>query len=223
MAAHACGHVHACTHACPPPACTHAWSCTSMHPCMAPSRMHPCMAPSRLPAGTGDAQLNLAQRIPLSGALLVSTPQDLALSDVRRCACACKHACMECWVACMVCWCHKTQVGEVQCCLMTEGMVWCQGTTIHACVMNGSAAHVLPPAESSRLGTTACACLHARGHDPVCPCMHTAGMCPFTQQASLHACRGAAMFQKLRVPLMGMVENMSWHTCRCVWVYVHSW
>ncbi|KAF5835088.1 P-loop containing nucleoside triphosphate hydrolase protein [Dunaliella salina] len=37
-----------------------------------------------MPPGTGDAQINLAQRIPLSGALVVSTPQDIALLDVRR-------------------------------------------------------------------------------------------------------------------------------------------
>ncbi|KAG2497962.1 hypothetical protein HYH03_004223 [Edaphochlamys debaryana] len=37
-----------------------------------------------MPPGTGDAQINLAQRIPLSGAALVSTPQDVALIDVRR-------------------------------------------------------------------------------------------------------------------------------------------
>jgi len=37
-----------------------------------------------LRTGTGDAQINLAQRIPLSGALVVSTPQDVALLDARR-------------------------------------------------------------------------------------------------------------------------------------------
>lgn len=37
-----------------------------------------------MPPGTGDIQLALAQRLPVSGALLVSTPQDLALQDVRR-------------------------------------------------------------------------------------------------------------------------------------------
>lgn len=40
-----------------------------------------------LPPGTGDIQLTLAQKIPVSGALVVTTPQDLALKDVRR-ACA---------------------------------------------------------------------------------------------------------------------------------------
>lgn len=37
-----------------------------------------------LPPGTGDIQLTLTQRIPLSGALIVTTPQEIALSDVRR-------------------------------------------------------------------------------------------------------------------------------------------
>lgn len=37
-----------------------------------------------LPPGTGDAQLTLAQKIPLTGAVVVSTPQDLALLDARR-------------------------------------------------------------------------------------------------------------------------------------------
>lgn len=37
-----------------------------------------------LPPGTGDIQLTLCQKIPVSGALIVTTPQDLALSDVRR-------------------------------------------------------------------------------------------------------------------------------------------
>lgn len=37
-----------------------------------------------LPPGTGDAQLSLAQHIPLSGAVIVSTPQDVALSEARK-------------------------------------------------------------------------------------------------------------------------------------------
>jgi ATP-binding protein involved in chromosome partitioning len=37
-----------------------------------------------LPPGTGDAQLTMAQAVPLAGAVIVSTPQDLALIDVRR-------------------------------------------------------------------------------------------------------------------------------------------
>ncbi|MFO1149174.1 MAG: Mrp/NBP35 family ATP-binding protein [Alsobacter sp.] len=37
-----------------------------------------------MPPGTGDAQLTMAQAVPLSGALIVSTPQDLALIDARR-------------------------------------------------------------------------------------------------------------------------------------------
>jgi ATP-binding protein involved in chromosome partitioning len=37
-----------------------------------------------LPPGTGDAQLTIAQQAPLSGAVIVCTPQDLALLDARR-------------------------------------------------------------------------------------------------------------------------------------------
>jgi ATP-binding protein involved in chromosome partitioning len=37
-----------------------------------------------MPPGTGDAQLTLAQQVPLKGAVIVSTPQDLALIDARR-------------------------------------------------------------------------------------------------------------------------------------------
>ncbi len=37
-----------------------------------------------MPPGTGDAQLTLAQRVPLSGAVIVSTPQDIALVDARK-------------------------------------------------------------------------------------------------------------------------------------------
>ena len=37
-----------------------------------------------MPPGTGDAQLTLAQQTPLSGAIIVSTPQDLALIDARK-------------------------------------------------------------------------------------------------------------------------------------------
>jgi len=35
-------------------------------------------------AGTGDAQLTLAQNVPLKGAVIISTPQDLSLIDARR-------------------------------------------------------------------------------------------------------------------------------------------
>ncbi len=38
-----------------------------------------------LPPGTGDVQLSIAQKVPLAGAVIVSTPQDMALIDVRRC------------------------------------------------------------------------------------------------------------------------------------------
>jgi ATP-binding protein involved in chromosome partitioning len=37
-----------------------------------------------LPPGTGDVQLTLLQRVPLAGAVIVSTPQEMALADVRR-------------------------------------------------------------------------------------------------------------------------------------------
>ncbi|MCH6578185.1 MAG: iron-sulfur cluster carrier protein ApbC [Proteobacteria bacterium] len=37
-----------------------------------------------MPPGTGDAQLTMAQSVPLAGAVLVSTPQDIALLDARR-------------------------------------------------------------------------------------------------------------------------------------------
>ncbi|MBM3504762.1 MAG: Mrp/NBP35 family ATP-binding protein [Alphaproteobacteria bacterium] len=37
-----------------------------------------------LPPGTGDAQLTMAQRVPLTGAVVVSTPQEVALGDVRK-------------------------------------------------------------------------------------------------------------------------------------------
>jgi len=37
-----------------------------------------------MPPGTGDAQLTMAQRVPLTGAVIVSTPQDVALIDARR-------------------------------------------------------------------------------------------------------------------------------------------
>ncbi len=37
-----------------------------------------------MPPGTGDAQLTMSQRVPLAGAVIVSTPQDMALIDARR-------------------------------------------------------------------------------------------------------------------------------------------
>ncbi len=37
-----------------------------------------------MPPGTGDIQLTLAQRVPVSGAVIVTTPQDIALLDARR-------------------------------------------------------------------------------------------------------------------------------------------
>ncbi|RYZ77082.1 MAG: ATP-binding protein [Proteobacteria bacterium] len=37
-----------------------------------------------MPPGTGDIQLSLAQKVPLAGAIAVSTPQDVALADVKK-------------------------------------------------------------------------------------------------------------------------------------------
>ncbi|GAK32380.1 iron-sulfur protein NUBPL [alpha proteobacterium Q-1] len=37
-----------------------------------------------MPPGTGDAQLTLSQKVPLAGAVIVSTPQDIALIDARK-------------------------------------------------------------------------------------------------------------------------------------------
>ena len=37
-----------------------------------------------MPPGTGDAQLTMAQQVPLAGSIIVSTPQDLALIDARK-------------------------------------------------------------------------------------------------------------------------------------------
>ncbi len=37
-----------------------------------------------MPPGTGDAQLTLIQQVPLSGVVMVTTPQEVALTDVRR-------------------------------------------------------------------------------------------------------------------------------------------
>jgi ATP-binding protein involved in chromosome partitioning len=37
-----------------------------------------------MPPGTGDIQLTLAQRVPVAGAVIVTTPQDIALADARR-------------------------------------------------------------------------------------------------------------------------------------------
>ena len=41
-----------------------------------------------MPPGTGDVQLSLAQLVPVQGAVLVTTPQDVAVADVgARCGC----------------------------------------------------------------------------------------------------------------------------------------
>jgi ATP-binding protein involved in chromosome partitioning len=37
-----------------------------------------------MPPGTGDAQLSMSQQVPLSGAVIISTPQDIALLDARK-------------------------------------------------------------------------------------------------------------------------------------------
>ena len=37
-----------------------------------------------MPPGTGDTQLTITQQIPLSGAIIVSTPQDVALLDAKK-------------------------------------------------------------------------------------------------------------------------------------------
>src|SRR3546814_14593084 len=42
-----------------------------------------------LPPGTGDIQLTMAQQVPLAGAVIVSTPQDLAPNDARKAVAIC--------------------------------------------------------------------------------------------------------------------------------------
>ena len=37
-----------------------------------------------MPPGTGDTQLSLAQKVPVTGAVIVTTPQDIALIDARK-------------------------------------------------------------------------------------------------------------------------------------------
>ncbi|KAJ6667350.1 hypothetical protein lerEdw1_017328 [Lerista edwardsae] len=37
-----------------------------------------------MPPGTGDVQLSISQNVPIAGAVIVSTPQDIALLDARR-------------------------------------------------------------------------------------------------------------------------------------------
>lgn len=37
-----------------------------------------------MPPGTGDVQLSITQNVPIAGAVIVSTPQDIALLDARR-------------------------------------------------------------------------------------------------------------------------------------------
>ena len=37
-----------------------------------------------MPPGTGDAQISISQRLPLTGAVIVSTPQEIALADARK-------------------------------------------------------------------------------------------------------------------------------------------
>ena len=43
-----------------------------------------------MPPGTGDAQISLAQLVPLTGAVVVTTPQEVSLTDVRRAIGMCK-------------------------------------------------------------------------------------------------------------------------------------
>ena len=50
-----------------------------------------------LPPGTGDVQLSLIQTVPLTGAVLVTTPSVVALADVRKAIEMFRQVNVECW------------------------------------------------------------------------------------------------------------------------------
>ena len=52
-----------------------------------------------MPPGTGDAQLTIAQQVPLAGAVIVSTPQDLALIDARKGFNMFRRSTCRCWAS----------------------------------------------------------------------------------------------------------------------------
>lgn len=67
-----------CVCMCAPPAHSWVWHASGQELCTE-ERGAACVCTS----GTGDAQIGLGQRLPLSGAVIVSTPQDVALLDAR--------------------------------------------------------------------------------------------------------------------------------------------
>lgn len=156
-----------------------------------PCPLSPAFPPCPLPnTGTGDAQINLGQRLPLSGALIVSTPQDVALLDARR------GAQMFRKVAGMQCTCTAAWVG-------VAGGGWRRGRWLRVVkVVWGWGKQAVQVRSAYSAPTRVPEYWHYK---------LLAGRCPFPAVYTAQPPSNSPV--QVHVPILGLIENMSYFTC----------
>jgi len=150
-----------------------------------------------MPPGTGDAQLTMAQQVPLKGAVIVSTPQDLALIDARRGIAMFRRV-------------NVPVLGIIE----NMSYFLCPHCGARSDIFShGGARH-----EAERLDVMVVDMPPGTGDAQLTmaqlvPLKGAVIVSTPQDLALIDARRGIAMFRRVNVPVLGIVENMSYFLC----------